>query len=391
MKILFIHHGVVLGGAPLSLLYLVRELEKKPDIELEIASHSQEMRDFFSKNIKSPIRSWHNPITFVGRYLIGYIDLNEKNNKKKFWQGLFQFPKSIFKQYKEIKKINPNIIHLNSSVLFSSAFAALLTGIPIVWHVRECLQGNFWQKDFSGWLIRNLASKVIAISQIEATRLGKDTKKNIEVIFNPINFETLNSKLYKPLIEKERLGFKDSDNVVLSLGGVTPRKGTLEQIMAMQYTDENVKLIIAGTPLENYPEGDYKHQIVDALSKLPAEKVKFTGIVENVGPLLAASDLLIFTGMKPHFPRPVFEAWYMEKPVIVFEMEGISNNINHNVDGIIVKELSSEALGKAINALFHKPDLMMEMGKYGRKKTEEKCNPISIAGQVLQIYKTILN
>lgn len=390
MKILFIHHGVVLGGAPLSLLYLVRELEKYPKIDLEIASHSPEMRDFFSKSLKSSIRTWHDPITFVGRYLIGYIRLEKKTDKEKFFKSLIRFPKSIWEQYRDIKKIKPDLIHLNSSVLFSSAVAAMLAGIPVVWHVRECLQGNFWQKDFSGWLIRNLSKKVIAISQIEAARLGKDTKNNIEVIFNPINFETLNSKLYKPLVEKEKLGFKEIDNLVLSLGGVTPRKGTLEQIKAMQYTEENIKLMIAGTSLENYPEGEYKNQIVDALSKLPAEKVKFTGIIENVGPLLAASDLLVFTGMKPHFPRPVFEAWRMEKPVIVYEMDGISNNVENGIDGIVVTELSSLALGKAINNLLKDQDAMKKMAINGKKKADEKCNPTSVSNQVFKVYTEIL-
>ena len=76
MKVLFIHHGVILGGAPLSLLYLARELERLPNIEVEIVCHSPVMQDFFSENLKSPVNSWVDPRTFRGKLLIGWTGLH---------------------------------------------------------------------------------------------------------------------------------------------------------------------------------------------------------------------------------------------------------------------------------------------------------------------------
>jgi glycosyltransferase involved in cell wall biosynthesis len=391
MKVLFIHHGTILGGAPLSLLYLVRELERQPDMELEIVCHAPQMRDFFAKNLKSPVNLWQDPLTYIGKYLIWDLPINSAFALKTFLRELFNIPKSILKQARAIKEKKPDIVHLNSSVLFTSAIAARLAGIPIIWHVRECLHDSFRQQRISAPIIRRLADRVIAISEMEARLLGDDSGNNIQIIYNPINFDALNPAMYDQNNEKKKLGLGKSDKLVISLGGVNPRKGTLEQVEAMRYTDAQTKLIVAGPPLPAIPTNSYEHKIAAIISGLPKGKVVFAGMVENVAPLLAACDLLLFTGMKSHFPRPMFEAWRMKKPVIVFEMDGISNNVDHQVDGIIVKEISGKSLGEAISNLLQDPSAMQRFGEAGSAKAERKCDPVSVAEQVMNLYKKVLS
>jgi len=391
MKVLFIHHGTILGGAPLSLLYLVRELERQPGMELEIVCHAPQMRDFFAKNLKSPVNLWQDPLTYFGKYLIWDLRINSVFAIKTLLRELFTIPKSILRQARAIKEKTPDIVHLNSSVLFTSAIAARMAGIPIVWHVRECLHDAFRQQRISAPVIRRLADRVIAISQVEARLLGDDSRSNIQVIYNPINFDALNPEIYDQDSEKQKLGLIKSDKLVISLGGVNPRKGTLEQVEAMRYTNEQTKLIIAGPPISAVPANSYEQKIAAVISGLPDGKVIFAGMVENVAPLLAACDLLVFTGMKSHFPRPMFEAWRMKKPVIVFEMDGISNNVDHRVDGIIVKDISGKSLGEAITSLLQDPSAMRKFGEAGSIKAELKCDPVSVAGQVMDLYEKVLS
>jgi len=392
MKILFIHHGVILGGAPLSLLYLARELERLPNMEIEIVCHSPQMRDFFAKNLKSPVNLWQDPLTYFGKYMIWDLRINSVFALKTLLHELFNIPKSILRQARAIKEKKPDIVHLNSSVLFTSAVAACMAGIPVVWHVRECLHDAFRQQRVSAPIIRLLADRVIAISQVEARLLGDDTSRgNIQVIYNPINFDALDPGLYDHNIEKTKLGLDVSDKLVVSLGGINPRKGTLEQVEAMRYTDGQTKLIIAGPPMPAVPSNSYEQLIAAAMSELPDGKVVFAGMMENVAPLLAACDLLVFTGMKSHFPRPMFEAWRMRKPVVVFEMDGISNNVDHQVDGIIVGDISGKSLGEAIANLLRDPSAMRRFGEAGYIKAERKCNPVSVAEQVMGLYEKVLS
>jgi len=395
MKILFIHHGVILGGAPLSLLFLVRELERRPDLEIEVVCHSPAMRDFFAKNLKSQINLWADPRTYLGKLLIGWVGWSVLRNVsgafKIFLVDLFGMPVSIWKQFQLLRQRKPDFVHLNSATLFSSAIAARLAGIPIVWHIREPLQGMDFQKRLMGRLIRGMAKAVITISEEEAVRLGEDREGKVHVVYNPINTDMLRPDQYDQIQEKQRLGFEATDRLVLSLGGVNPRKGTLQLVEAMQYVDQQTYLIVAGPPLVPDPmPGSYECQIVDVLKSLTQNKVVFTGNLEDIVPLLAACDILIFAGLKPHFPRPVYEAWQMCKPVLVFEMKGVSNQVEHEENGMVVKELTGKALGIAIAKLLDNPATMKKMGEAGRQKAEKKCNPVSVAKQVLSVYQEVL-
>ena len=393
MKVLFIHHGVILGGAPLSLLYLARELERLPDMEIEIVCHSPVMQVFFSEHLKSPINSWVNPHTFIGKLLIGWTGLHifktNINAYRLLFDDLLKMPFSIWRQFIRLRKRKPDIVHLNSATLFGSAIAAKMAGIPIVWHIREPLQGSDFQRRLVGGFIRRMAEAVIPISEEEAARLGEDPEKKVHVIYNPINVEALDPQRYDQNTEKEKLGFKPTDKLVLSLGGVNPRKGTLEIVESAHFADEHTFYLIAGPPLPlNNIAESYEAKIEE---KIIENRIIFTGNLEDIVPLLAASDVLVFAGMKPHFPRPAFEAWQMGKPVIVFEMPGVSSQVIHGVDGIIVGELTGQALGIALNKMLADPESMKRMGEAGRKKAEEKCNPISVARQVLSVYNEILS
>lgn len=390
MKVLYLHHGTILGGAPLSLLYLVREIERRLDFEIELACHSPAMQEFFARNLKSPVKAWINPLTFFGRYLIGYVPLDSAERRKLFFDELRRVPRSIWQQYCDIRKVKPDLVHLNSSVMFTSALAARLAGATVVWHIREPVQGDKWKQKLSGFVIRHLAHRIIAISEVEANHLGRNVFNNIKVVYNPINFDALRAELYDPAIERKKLGLKPGDRMIVTLGGVSPRKGTLEQIEAMKYTDESIKLVVAGPPLPSNSMVDYHQQLYRALADLPPNKVIFTGILENVAPLLAACDALTFTGMTPHFPRPVFEAWLMKKPVVIFDMEGASNQVTHGMNGIVVRELTGQALGMALVKLFADPVSMKKMGEVGRQKALEHCNPVSVAKQVLSVYQEAL-
>jgi glycosyltransferase involved in cell wall biosynthesis len=147
---------------------------------------------------------------------------------------------------------------------------------------------------------------------------------------------------------------------------------------------------MAGPPLLSESTDAYHQKIHQVLKQLPPGKVTFVGLLENIAPLLVAADVLTFTGMTPHFPRPVFEAWLMKKPVVVFDMEGISNQVANGSNGMVVTELSGRALGAALAAVFKDPLAIQKMGEVGRLKAQERCNPLSVAQQVVSVYREIV-
>lgn len=479
--ILFVHHGYgYAGGAPVSLSNLIIGLKQTGRLAMKIVCHDNVVRSFFAECSGVSVDVFENPFTYIGKVLIGLARLESWNSLRIFFSSLFAFPGSILRQFRFFRAEAPDIIHLNSATLFSSAIAARFAHIPVVWHVREICQGGryclrLW---FAAWLLKTLATKIIAISPAVAYSIGGTISPKVKVVYNPYNMELLNPDLYDQVVEKRCLGYAENTKIILSLGGMSPNKGTVELIEAMSQQDADTVLLFAGPPLESpnfiltkqslkhlrnegLPEHivntlkplkwkgfdkkekfwqaieeclgkeqavQYQQQIIQyalntlrqsirfalffesllinvklkrrftwyypqrvklALDSLQRDCVRFVGKLKHVAPLLAACDVLVFAGTLPHFPRPVYEAGLMKKPVVVFDMPGVTENVEDGVTGIVVKKFSGKAFGQALHALLNTPDRMIKMGEAGHKKAKSLPDMTEIASSVLSIYEEI--
>jgi len=133
-KILYIHHGQGLGGAPLSLLYLVEGLDKSLYHPIVLFLKDSEVVELYKSR---------------GIEVVGPLNLSDFAHTKIWWyraQSFHHLVKAIKDHIKTVKiiapywlnKIKPDIVHLNTSSLLAWGKAAYRSGIPVAWHVREC-------------------------------------------------------------------------------------------------------------------------------------------------------------------------------------------------------------------------------------------------------------
>ena len=393
-KILFIHHGRVLGGAPVSLLNTIKGLEKLGCKNIKILFAYDDMKPFFRNNCSAEIGDVYNPCLYLGRLAIGW----SRMNKKRLLGEIFLLPLSIYKQYRIFKKEKPSIIHLNSSILFSSAIAARLAGCKLVWHIREI----FLKRDypllvrFYGWLVRKLADNVIAISYAEAKSIGLRSDKNVEVVYNFIDFNKFNYRNHNQIEQKRKLGFKKDDKIVLYISNVSKRKGTLELIQSLSSLKDNVFIVAVGIEKEELfkkPDSDfnsYRNKVVRELKKVDDSKIFFAGFQEDVVGYISASDLLVAPWTSPHFARPIFEAWSMKKPVIAFDIAGISENVEDGKNCILVKTMTGKALADAINDVIFNNEKLEELGENGYKKACKDFRQDINVKKIYDIYDNLI-
>ncbi|MBU4269908.1 hypothetical protein KKE07_03460, partial [Candidatus Dependentiae bacterium] len=113
-KILYIHHGKGLGGAPLSLLYLIKNLDKTKYEPVVLFLHDSQAVNMFKEH---------------GINVVGVVGLNDFSHTKIYWYKWYHakyFLRSLldsFKTYffvadKWLKQVKPDIVHLNTSTLF---------------------------------------------------------------------------------------------------------------------------------------------------------------------------------------------------------------------------------------------------------------------------------
>lgn len=399
-KIVFVHHGSVLGGAPVSLSLMVNELkDAMPSTQMSVWCVAEPIRSLFHERCGVETKKIPNPGLLLGRVLIWPVFLLEGQKALTAMKELLLSPLRIWQQWSLFRQEKPDAVHLNSAILFSTALAARLAGITVIWHIREILDGNILKKKMTGSLIRCLADQVVAISPEVAEALGPDDKGNVHIVYNPMNADELKAGRINQKEARQKLGIAEDKFVALSLGGVSPWKGTAQILEAAQILGDDVCVLFAGPPfpdteeqlslsstlllkaedillgmgLQSHPVMRYADRCRRLLKKTPPKVVQHQGYVKDVGLLLAAADVLVFAGMAPHFPRPVFEAWLMERPVIVFDTNGISELITEGEDGFIVPHKTGKELALSIEKMQKLSEQeRQEMGKAGLSAYRER-------------------
>jgi glycosyltransferase involved in cell wall biosynthesis len=405
----------VLGGAPVSLLNLLQGIQAHMKLDITVFCAHEAMGVFFRRTAGVRTAWLPDPLTILGRVLIWGIAPLEGAKMAAFIRESLHFPLSVWRQYRIFRKVQPDIVHLNSAVLLTSALAARLARIPVVWHVRETLAGRRWsvRRALVGAVIRRVATRVVAISQSEASALGADRHHKVSVVYNAIDFTAFDPARWKQEQARVLLGIPLQARLILSLGGVSHWKGTAELIEAMACTSPGTLLLLAGPPL-SLPDASvslrvrcllaiedalvkwqvqpfrlirYADRVRMALRKAPRDRIRFLGIREDVPCLLAAADIVAFAGMAPHFPRPVFEAWAMKKPVVVFRVRGIASHVTDGVDGVVVRDLSGRALGQALACLLADPQRLQVMGATGYAKARNCFDREVNAQRMVRVYE----
>lgn len=143
-----------------------------------------------------------------------------------------------------IKKEKIQLIHINSSVSYFAAIAALMEGIPYVWHIRELVEEHYGYEYININLKKCLylsADKIIAISDyVKKNYLEKYNIRTVK-IYDGINIEKYAVKI------NQDCNFSPT---FLVAGMITPEKGQWDAICAVEnlikrgYSD--VELIIVG-------------------------------------------------------------------------------------------------------------------------------------------------
>lgn len=355
-KILYIHHGKGLGGAPLSLLYLIEGLDKTKFEPVVLFLHDSEVVDFYR---------------LKGITVAGVVGLEDLPHTKIYWfrwynlRPLFKsvwhyFKTTIFVANKWIKKIEPDLIHLNTSSLIAWAKVAKKNNIPVVFHVREPLSRGYFgiRRKIVTNLVEKYADVIIPISRNDSKPWKESSK--VSVIYNPVD----NNKFNKDILSESFLTkykLSNNDPKILFLGGLSKEKGTLVILKVFEKLLKLIpdsKLIISGyfnlnvEPFYSikryFPAQRYNLKVKSILNKI-GKSVIFTGPIKNVESAIKSCDVLVNPFTVGHFARPIIEAGFMSKPVIASKISPLDEILIHGNTGYLV---DNKALGTWVEKLY---------------------------------------
>ena len=367
-KILFIHHGKGLGGAPLSLLYLIQSLDKSRYQPVVLFLYDSEIINLYKTNgieVLGPTNTLdfpHTKIWWFRWYHLPYLARTIKSTCKTLF----------FTARHWLNQVKPDIVHLNTSSLIAWGVAAHRMGIPVVWHIREPLADGYL--GLRKWLVRTVvgryATAIIPICKNDAKPWQHAPKTN--VIYNAVDPQRFDAtRSGDEFCRQHNLNPKNP--IMLFVGGLSEEKGTLPIINIAKQVIKllpHTQLVIAGQGdftgtasgiRRVFPAARYQRHVQRALRTL-GHSVHVLGPIHDIPAAMAASAVVLFPATVGHFARPVIEAGFMQKPVVASNLPPLNELVEHEKTGFLLSPDDDAAWVETLVHLLTNPSLAQTIG-----------------------------
>lgn len=297
MRIIYIIHSTIMGGATISFFNMIVPLMDKGVIPYIIVPYDEPIDKDFNRLVSEKYIKVYK-CTLSQSVLI-------KSGILKYMIQLLKLPIFMYRKMKSfieililVKKIKPDIIHTNTGVIHEGFAVAKFYGIPHVWHLREYQNLDFNMQilsSFSAFCNKLRQSYVISITNDILNHFGLVGSPHATTIYNGI----FSRNEVQPIDAKE--------NYFLCASRLSPEKGFNDIIKAFSEflkKYKKYKLCIAGFGEKKY---------VEKLKLLTEEygcsdKVEFIGFIQDVKPMMRKAKALLVASNFEGFGRMTAEA-----------------------------------------------------------------------------------
>jgi len=297
---------------------------------------------------------------------------------------------------KLIKKIKPDIIHLNSSkISILGGVAASISKLLITnyqlqivytahgWVFNEPMP--VWQKIFYKYAEKITAyfkEKIICVSEFDyKTALAQNIcpSRKLITIHNgiaPIDFLPRQEA-------REKLNLPENQFIVGSIGNLYKTKGFAYLIEATKkLIDEGIEIttVIIG-------EGGERKSLTELIKRHKLEdNVILAGRIPEAAKLLSAFDIYVCSSVKEGLSYTIIETMLNGLPIIATRVGGNPELIADGQTGILINSQEAGDLADKIKKLKNNPDRQQEMSTKARIKAQEEFNLGKMVKETKEVY-----
>lgn len=176
--------------------------------------------------------------------------------------------------------------------------------------------------------------------------------------------------------------------IILALGRIVKNKGFHILLRAFANINNMAHIVIAG-------DGPAINELKSISEDLGiSSKVTFAGHVphDKLDGLYQKCSLVVVPSVWPEpFGLVGIEAMSYRKPVVAFDVGGISEWLKHGETGFLVRPGDEEALAEKIKLLLNNPDMSEQFGKKGRETVKKRFLTEQHLNSLLTLFKTLAN
>jgi glycosyltransferase involved in cell wall biosynthesis len=297
--------------------------------------------------------------------------------------------KALIKLSELVRKFSPDLIHSHSSKAgMLSRLVACRHGLPSIYTVH----GWGWRglSPFNAGLVQMVEktlkwipkSRFIYVSQSvadEAKEVLHIAQSQGQVIHNGV-----------PDMQMHVGGTKFKDEhrppTILMAARVSSAKDHASLVTAFEGLNHDASLILCGSGTES------RQFLKQVLYWAPTRysQIQCLGERSDMADILARSDIFVLTSHFEALPLSIIEAMSASLPVVATDVGGVSELINHGMNGYLVKPSATSEIMLSIRRLLE-PEHRREMGANGRMRYEQEFTVPRMCEKIVQQYHSAVS
>ncbi|MGH3050824.1 MAG: glycosyltransferase family 4 protein [Gaiellaceae bacterium] len=398
IPVLFVHHRSELGGAPTSLSYLIRELDRdryEPHVYCPRGPAAELFRSVGATVHTGPVATFTHiwASTYSGRrWLL-------------FGHELARLPAHVAAFSRVLHCQRFGIVHVNDSPLVAAAALARRAGIPVVWHLRSSLPDN--GGEVRSRLLRAAIGRLANASIAITTEIARSFDVGSIVIPNTVDLD-----VFHPTDDPQArsdLGLADGLPVVSYFGFLYPMKGFREFIDAAGLlTRQGVEAhyLIVGGPVRGEEffstrfgralsalglARDHQHEAEELVEEQGlGDQVRFVPFTRETARIFQATDVVVAPSRGPELGRPVLEAAASGRAIVASGSTDGAGILLPDETGLLIPRWSHDTLAAALARLLADAELRQRLGGNARRLAEQQFDAAANAARVMDLYDHLL-
>lgn len=317
------------------------------------------------------------------------------------WQDML----SLIRLVRVFRRLRPDIVHTHTPKAgLIGMWAAMLAGVPVRLHT---IAGLPWME--STGLMRFILKTVEKLTALPAHRVYPNSKallqylhtqgiaRNKMQVLGGGSSNGINSRFFSrsPELEqaatalKNQAGLKNGGLVWIFIGRLVRDKGLgelLDAFSSIHSRYPNDQLWLLGNEEQDLDPLDDHHRKL--LHEHPA--VRCWGFQPDVRPYLAAAEVLVFPSYREGFPNVPMQAGAMGCALILSDINGCNEIVDHGTNGLLVPVKQKQALEQAMQELRSNEQLRRTLASAIREKIVKRFDQETLWYIILAEYQGLL-
>lgn len=357
-----------LTGSPISALnHLVALRDDVDEVGLVLCVHGE----IEERARAAGVPVWCFPLAFRGL---------RKGGLRTVWRGIGAVAASRWRYVAGLSRLlkeKPGLLHIHSRAphLPYALLAAFRARVPVVVTIREPWVGGL-EAWVDAWMIRLLADHVVFLSQEMARQHPRCLRRRHSVVFNyapPVPARPPSPVRDRPVVAMPaRLGRRKGVDVFLEI--------------CRRLHEQGVRF--DARLIGDWESPDARRLAMEFIRANRLDSVVTDlGLVPDMAPVYAQTDLLLLPARRDPLPRVVMEAMCWGIPVVASRVDGIPEMVEDGVTGLLAPPEDAAGFAAAADRLLKDPELRRRMGAAGRDRAQRLFSPDAYRTAMRKIYR----